>query len=48
VGFHDGVHDILIPRFKEAFTLDYFQAMLVQLAFYGWKGCKTGHNNPAT
>jgi fucose permease len=35
VGFHDGVHDILIPRFKEAFTLDYFQAMLVQLVFCG-------------
>ena len=35
VGFHDQVfNDILIPRFKEAFTLDYFHAMLVQLAFY--------------
>jgi len=28
-------NDILIPRFKEAFTLNYFQAMLVQLAFFG-------------
>ncbi len=27
-------NDILIPRFKEAFTLNYFQAMLVQLAFF--------------
>jgi FHS family L-fucose permease-like MFS transporter len=27
--------DILIPRFKEAFTLSYFQAMLVQFAFFG-------------
>src|SRR5262245_18198038 len=26
---------ILIPRFKEAFTLSYFQAMLVQFAFFG-------------
>ena len=29
------LNDILIPRFKEAFTLNYFQAMLVQLAFFG-------------
>ncbi len=28
-------NDILIPRFKEAFSLNYFQAMLVQLAFFG-------------
>jgi MFS transporter, FHS family, L-fucose permease len=28
-------NDILIPRFKEAFALSYFQAMLVQLAFFG-------------
>src|SRR2546423_5721900 len=26
---------ILIPRFKDAFTLDYFHAMLVQFAFFG-------------
>ena len=34
-GFMTVFNDILIPRFKEAFTLDYFQAMLVQLAFFG-------------
>ena len=28
-------NDILIPRFKDAFTLDYFHAMLVQFAFFG-------------
>ncbi len=28
-------NDILIPRFKEAFALSYFQAMLVQFAFFG-------------
>ena len=28
-------NDVLIPRFKEAFTLNYFQAMLVQFAFFG-------------
>jgi len=28
-------NDILIPRFKEAFTLSYFQAMLVQFAYFG-------------
>jgi len=28
-GFMTVFNDILIPRFKEAFTLDYFQAMLV-------------------
>ena len=34
-GFMTVFNDILIPRFKEAFTLDYFDAMLVQLAFFG-------------
>src|SRR5580704_13922574 len=34
-GFMTVFNDILIPRFKEAFTLDYFHAMLVQLAFFG-------------
>ena len=34
-GFITSVNDILIPRFKEAFGLDYFQAMLVQFAFFG-------------
>jgi MFS transporter, FHS family, L-fucose permease len=34
-GFMNVWNDILIPRFKEAFTLNYFQAMLVQLAFFG-------------
>lgn len=28
-------NDILIPRFKEAFALSYFEAMLVQFAFFG-------------
>ena len=28
-------NDILIPRFKEAFTLSYFQTMLVQFAIFG-------------
>jgi hypothetical protein len=28
-------NDILIPRFKEAFELNYFQAFLVQFAFFG-------------
>ena len=28
-------NDILIPRFKEAFMLDYFHTMLVQIAFCG-------------
>lgn len=28
-------NDILIPRFKVAFTLNYFEAMLVQFAFFG-------------
>src|SRR3954463_16609395 len=40
-GFMTVFNDILIPRFKEAFTLDYFHAMLVQFAFFtayfiGW------------
>ena len=34
-GFMTVFNDILIPRFKEAFTLDYFHAMLVQFAFFG-------------
>ena len=34
-GFMTVFNDILIPRFKEAFTLSYFQAMLVQFAFFG-------------
>ncbi len=34
-GFMTVFNDILIPRFKEAFELNYFQAMLVQFAFFG-------------
>ncbi len=34
-GFMTVFNDILIPRFKEAFTLNFFEAMLVQLAFFG-------------
>ena len=34
-GFMTVFNDILIPRFKTAFTLDYFRAMLVQFAFFG-------------
>ena len=34
-GFIMTFNDILIPRFKEAFTLNYFQVMLVQSAFFG-------------
>ena len=34
-GFMTVFNDILIPRFKEAFTLNYTQAMFVQLAFFG-------------
>jgi FHS family L-fucose permease-like MFS transporter len=34
-GFMTVFNDILIPRFKQAFTLDYFHAMLVQFAFFG-------------
>ncbi len=37
-GFMTVWNDVLIPRFKEAFTLDYFQAMLVQFAFFGAYG----------
>jgi FHS family L-fucose permease-like MFS transporter len=37
-GFMTVFNDVLIPRFKEAFTLTYFQAMLVQLAFFGAYG----------
>jgi len=33
-GFMTVFNDVLIPRFKEAFTLTYFQAMLVQFAFF--------------
>jgi FHS family L-fucose permease-like MFS transporter len=34
-GFMTVFNDVLIPRFKDAFTLDYFHAMLVQFAFFG-------------
>lgn len=34
-GFMTVFNDILIPRFKEAFTLSYFEAMLIQFAFFG-------------
>src|ERR1017187_9276783 len=34
-GFMTVFNDILIPRFKEAFHLNYFEAMLVQFAFFG-------------
>jgi FHS family L-fucose permease-like MFS transporter len=34
-GFMTVWNDLLIPRFKEAFQLSYFQAMLVQFAFFG-------------
>jgi FHS family L-fucose permease-like MFS transporter len=34
-GFMTVFNDILIPRFKLAFELTYFQAMLVQFAFFG-------------
>src|ERR1700753_32027 len=34
-GFMTVFNDVLIPRFKDAFTLDFFHAMLVQLAFFG-------------
>ncbi len=37
-GFMTVWNDILIPRFKEAFTLNYRQAMLVQGAFFGAYG----------
>lgn len=34
-GFMTVFNDVLIPRFKSAFELDYFRAMLVQFAFFG-------------
>ena len=34
-GFITSINDILIPRFKEAFGLGYYQAMFVQFAFFG-------------
>src|SRR5215468_5050900 len=34
-GFMTVFNDILIPRFKAAFELTYFRAMLVQFAFFG-------------
>jgi FHS family L-fucose permease-like MFS transporter len=34
-GFMTVFNDILIPKFKEAFSLSYFEAMLVQFAFFG-------------
>jgi len=34
-GFTTVINDILIPRFKEAFQLDYTRAMYVQEAFFG-------------
>src|ERR1700739_632814 len=34
-GFMTVFNDILIPRFKEAFTLNYLEAMLVQFGFFG-------------
>ena len=37
-GFMTVWNDVLIPRFKEAFTLTFFQAMLVQFAFFGAYG----------
>jgi FHS family L-fucose permease-like MFS transporter len=37
-GFMTVWNDLLIPRFKEAFTLSYFQSMLVQFAFFGAYG----------
>jgi MFS transporter, FHS family, L-fucose permease len=37
-GFMTVWNDLLIPRFKEAFALSYFEAMLVQFAFFGAYG----------
>src|SRR5258707_15501594 len=37
-GFITVWNDVLIPRFKEAFDLSYFKAMLVQFAFFGAYG----------
>jgi FHS family L-fucose permease-like MFS transporter len=34
-GFATSINDILIPKFRETFTLSYTQAMFVQLAFFG-------------
>jgi MFS transporter, FHS family, L-fucose permease len=34
-GFITSINDILIPQFKDAFDLNYRQAMLVQFAFFG-------------
>src|SRR5271163_3606690 len=34
-GFMTVFNDILIPRFKESFHLGYYQALWVQLAFFG-------------
>lgn len=34
-GFMTVFNDLLIPKFKEAFALSYFEAMLVQFAFFG-------------
>ncbi len=34
-GFITSINDILVPRFKDAFGLDNFQASLVQSAFFG-------------
>ena len=34
-GFITCLNDILIPHFKEVFTLTYFQSMLIQFAFFG-------------
>ncbi len=34
-GFITSINDILVPRFKDAFALDNFQASLVQSAFFG-------------
>jgi MFS transporter, FHS family, L-fucose permease len=37
-GFITVWNDVLIPRFKEAFELSFFKAMLVQFAFFGAYG----------
>ncbi len=37
-GFMTVWNDILIPRFREVFTLSYFEATLVQFAFFGAYG----------
>lgn len=34
-GFITCLNDILIPHFKQVFTLSYFESMLVQFAFFG-------------